>query len=264
MTEEVKTAPEQEVPAKDNEPTFTELEQAALEKGWKPKEEYEGDPTRWRSAETFLALEEPIKRIEGQSKEIKQMRQALQDLAKHNTKVEQAAYSRALKALQEQKRAAFVEGEHEKFFQLEEQIDEVKQQKDEAERIAQQSVQQPQGVNPAFEAWVDRNKWYTNDTELRKKADKLGLGYHASGDSPEEVLKSVEADIKRLYPDKFKSPGANRAAAVEAPTRSGRAPSSKEDELSTDEERIMKTFVAQGHITEKEYRAQLKLIKQKG
>lgn len=256
-TEEVKTQVEEKIEA----PALTEIEQRAVEKGWRPREEYDGDPDRWRSAETFLALEEPIKRIEQQSKELKQIRNVLAEFKQHHTKVKEAEYERALKVLQKQKNQAMIDGEHEKFFELEEQIDEVKAEKEEIVKEAARPIPQEQGPAPEFQAWVSRNKWYSDEPEMRRKADKIGLGYATSGDSPDEVLRQVEQDIRRMYPEKFKNAAASRAAAVEAPTRSGRSPDAGKDDLDEDQRRVMRRFVEQGVITEEQYRADLKKIK---
>ena len=57
-------------------------EDLAKEKGWRPKDYYHGDPSNWRSAEVFLALEEPIKKIESLAKELKEQKKQIEMLSK--------------------------------------------------------------------------------------------------------------------------------------------------------------------------------------
>lgn len=264
MSEDTNTdSGQQQESTENNLPEYSKVEQHALEKGWKPKEEFNGDPNQWRSAEVFLALEEPIKRIEQQSRDLKNVKKVLDDFKSHHAQVKQAEFDRALKFLQGQRKEAIVNGEHDKVFEIEDQIDSVKAGK---EQVVQETrtTTEPVGDPAAFQSWVASNKWYTDNAEMRKKADKLGFGYHASGDSPDEVLRQVGSDIRRLFPEEFKSAASKRAAAVEAPTRSGRASSNGNDELDATERAVMKRYVEQGVMTEAQYKADLKTLKSRG
>lgn len=243
------------------EPQYSDVEKQAMELGWKPKEEYHGDPGRWRSAETFLALDEPLKRIEQQSKELKAVRAALEAFKDHHTKVKETEYNRALKSLQDARRKAMIEGDTETALALEEKVDEVKAEKEAVIAEGKRPVPQVQeGYNPEFQAWVNRNGWYESNKAMRAAADKIGLDLHNEGKSPSEVLKLVEMEIKKEFPHKFTNERGQRPAAVESSVRSGKTGN---DSFSMDESEreIMRKIVRSGVMTEKEYIAELKRVK---
>ena len=108
-------APAQEEPTQD-QPELT-VEDKAREMGWSPKEDFEGDESKWVSAETFVARKPLFDKIESQSKYIKsvekstrQTQEALQALAEHHKKVALVAFKKELGDLKTQRRAALALG----------------------------------------------------------------------------------------------------------------------------------------------------------
>ena len=252
MEPEVKTENTEQVQERE----YTPIELEAIDQGWIPKEEFDGDPDKFIDAPEFVRRGELFRKIESQSRELKQVRQAIEALRVHNTKVEEAAYQRALKALNEQRKQAFLDGEHEKAFALEEQIENVKAEK---AQITQSQVQPvvDNEYTQQFQEWVARNSWYESDELMRGAADTLGVKLHNEGLSPAEVLKRVEATIRKRFAIDNRKPAAERDNAVEASSRSGGKPSEKFS-MSDDERQIMKSIVATGVMTEDEYIKQLK------
>lgn len=255
MTEEV-VKPE----AQAEESALTPTQAKALEQGWKPKEQFEGDEDTFIDAPEFVRRGELFGKIEHQSRELKQVRQALDALKQHNSKVEQAAYDRALKSLQDQRRAAIVDGETEEAFKLEDQIEDVKKDR---ERIAREAAVPAVTQAPAeFVAWTEKNTWYSKDKVMTAAADKLGTEYAAEGKSPADVLKLVEKEIREAFPHKFTNANRERPSAVEATNRGGSSVARGSVSLTEDERSIMRKIVATGALTEKEYLDQLKKIKE--
>ena len=82
------------------------VQEEALAQGWVPKDEYEGDPDRWVDAGEFVRRGELFRKIESQSKELKDVRKALAELAKHNSKIREVEYARAIEGLKAQKKEA--------------------------------------------------------------------------------------------------------------------------------------------------------------
>jgi hypothetical protein len=241
---------------------YSDVEKQAMEKGWKPKEEYQGDPGKWRSAEVFVALDEPLKRIESQSKEVKALRAALEAFKEHHSKVKENEYNRALKAVKEARKQAMIDGDTEKALALEDRADELNTEKEAfVQESRQPLVQEPAELDPRFVAWTDKNRWYNNDVSMRKKADAIGNVYLAEGKSPQEVLTLVEQDIKQLFPAKFENPRANRASAVEPASRQG-AGSSNAFKPTEEQRRIAQKFAKSGVMTEAEYYSDLKKMEQ--
>lgn len=234
------------------------VEAKALEKGWKPKDEYQGDADKWRSAEVFLALDEPLKRIEHQSKEMKQLRQALEAFKEHHTKVETVAFDRALKSLQAERKQAMIDGDTEKVFELEEAADQVKEQKralaDEARKPV---VNEPAQLNPEFVEWQGHNQWYQSNKAMTAAADKYGTELHAEGYTPIQVLRKVEEYIKQEFPHKFENANSKGTSKVEGSSRGG-SRSGGGPALTEEQTAIMRKIVKSGVMTEQQYRAELK------
>jgi len=259
MNEEIS----QEVIIESGEPSapqYSEVEQAAIDKGWRPKEEYNGDPAKWRSAETFLALDEPLKRIESQSKELKRVREALDALSTHHKKVKEVEYNRALKQLQEARKEAFRSGETDQAFQIEERIDELKAEKENIVVPELAPETQEASVAPEFQAWVDTNPWYQSNKIMRKVADEIGIELHAQGLTPKQVLKRVEEEIKKEFPHKFQNEKTQRVNTVESSTR-GSPRETETVSMPPEDKRIMDSIIRTGVMTKEQYLKEYKATK---
>src|ERR1700741_158891 len=122
---------------------LTPTQQEALAQGWVPKDEYDGDPEKFVDAGEFLRRGELFRKIESQSKEMKDMRKALAEMAKHNAKIREVEYQRALDTLKAEKKAALSEGDADRVVEIDDKIDLVKtQQKQDAQQAVQQTVPQ--------------------------------------------------------------------------------------------------------------------------
>ena len=258
-TENIQTETTEQVTEQTQERQYTAVEQKAIEQGWRPKEEFSGDPDAFIDAPEFVRRGELFSKIEHQSKELKQVRAALDALKEHNTKIRETEYNRAMKALQSARKQALVNGETDQFLALEERIEEVKEEKAQLDadlKATETSAPQP---HPEFVAWAERNSWYETNEAMRAYADRLGTKLHGEGYSPSEVLKRVETKVKEEFAHKFTNPKTSRPMAVEPSSRnSGRSDSFQLDDT---EREIMRKLVRAGAMTEKEYIAQLKEVK---
>jgi hypothetical protein len=236
-----------------NEPSYSDIELKAIEQGWIPKAEFDGDEVEFIDAPEFVRRGELFRKIETQSREIKQVRQALEAMRVHNTKIKEAEYKNALKTLQEARKQAVIDGEHEKAFVLEEKIDEIKVER---EQLNDLPVIEDTSYTPEFQRWVDQNPWYETNETMRATADVIGVKLAKQGFNPQEVLQKVEQEIKREFSHKFKREVSNKPNAVEAPSRAN----SKSNDLvmTPDELSIMRKIVSTGVMTEAEYKKQLK------
>lgn len=264
MSEEQVVSNEPQEGGVDNSEPEISLEDRAKEQGWRPKEEFDGDKSKWVSAETFLAKGELIDKIETLGKELKNTKKAMAMLQDHHKQVKEAEFTRAVNFLKQQKKQAYESGDVDKLIEIDEQIATVKEtQKRQTELVTQQNEEQE--THPEFVNWVQDNRWYNNDTELRDAADGIGLS-HAKNNpdkSPAQVLEFVSKKIKALYPEKFTNQNRNRPSAVEGSgNSSGRRTGSGIDlDMSEDEIKVMQTFVRQGIMTKDEYIKELKSVK---
>lgn len=247
-------------PAEPQEPTVEDL---AREKGWRPKEEYSGDAGRWKSAEVFLALDEPIQKIEALAKELKEQKKANQMLLQHHQQVKESEFKRAYEFLKSQKKQAFERGDVDRILELDEQLDLVKETQRQQTVIKQQAAVQEksQELHPDFKRWVGNNAWYESDSTMRETADALGLTHAQKNQNktPQEVLEFVSSQIKRMYPEKFQNPKRLQGSGVETPTSSKQKADSIE--LTEEERTVMNSFVRQGIMSKEDYIKDLKAIR---
>lgn len=259
MSEDTNTPVDQ---APGNEPQVNETEIRARDMGWVPKDEYTGDPSKWKSAEVFVALDEPIKRIESQSQELKQVKRALDALKEHHTKVAENEYQRAIRDLKTQRKQALVEGDIDTFDRLE---DEIEKAKDQFTEIKQQTVVQApeasQVVHPEFKTWLNRNAWYESYGYMRQFADELGVQLHGKGLDRAEVLKKVEEAVKKEFPNRFVNPNKANAPGVEEGGNKSGGKRNESFDLNDQEKAIMNTLVRSGTMTKEQYIAELKKAK---
>jgi len=248
---------------KETAPELSAIEQKAIEMGWRPKSEFDGNEEDFIDATEFVRRKPLFEKIDNVGKELRETRKALKALQAHHEKVKEAEFQHALKALREEKKAALEAGDADKLIEIDDQIADAKAQEILSRTQAKQEAATP---HPNFVQWAARNPWYKTNAELTIVADQVGAAYAASNPekSPDDVLKYVEGRIKKLYPDNFTNPNKSRPSAVEGGTST---PSKKSVEdssnypLTEDERRVMMTFVRQGIMTKEQYIEDLKKVK---
>lgn len=263
--EDQNTAPVSEAPDTTQVETKpverSDIELKALEMGWRPKEEFDGSEDDFIDAKEFVRRKPLFEKIEHQSKELKQIKQALEAFKGHYGKVQETEYQRALKDLKASLKQANREGDFDRADYLEAKVEQVEAER-EALRTERESIQveTPQ-VDPRFVAWTDRNPWYTSQKHMRAYADEVGIKLIQQGVSQNEVLKLVEDAVKKEFPNKFQNPNKANAPAVEG--RSSPRTNTKSDdfELSDLERQTMNRFIQVGATTKEKYIADLKKIK---
>jgi hypothetical protein len=248
--------PAGEAPVVEHSPT----ELKAIESGWVPKEDFQGDEHKWVEAGEFLRRGELFKKIEDQGKQLKDVRSALNEMKKLNSQIQEVEYKRALDTLKAQKKAALEDGDADAVIAADDRIDMVKEQQKEMQRQSPVAQSDEGSEHPEFVAWTEQNNWYKSSTPMKAFADALGQELARAGNSPSEVLKKVAAEVRKEFPNKFRNPNQDKAGAVEGGAGRGVSTSGKFT-LSDEERSVMNKFVRQGVMTEKEYVEQLKKVR---
>lgn len=241
-----------------DQPTSTTpaYEQEAREQGWRPKEEWQGDPDKWRSSKEFVERGELFGKIDHMGKELKETRKALKMLQEHHTKVKEVEYNRAVTELKALQKQHLSDGDADKYLETTELLQDLK-----TEQKAREIVQEitPAAVDPRFSAWTEKNVWYTKDTKMRDYADMVGMDYAKKNPNldPDEVLQYVTSEVKERFKDRFKNPNRDKPSSVESGGQG--APASKARfEMTEDERKVMNTFIRAGVMTKEDYIQELK------
>ena len=81
----------------------TTLEDKALDKGWRPEDEWTGEPDQWRPAKEFLdrgelmdRISDQTRQLRGQKDELAKVQTALKEMGNHNTKIAEKEYDKAM------------------------------------------------------------------------------------------------------------------------------------------------------------------------
>lgn len=238
-------------------PKVNSMEERAKAMGWRPQEEWEGEPEDWIDAKEYVGRKPLFDGMASLKRELKENQKALRALAAHHEKVREVEFKRALETLKAEKKAAFEAGDTDKIVEVDDQITDLKAQLKAEELAAKQPSNQ---VHPNFIAWVERNSWYAQDPVLRQKADEIGIGHAMSHPekSADDVLEYVEREIKKT----FRNPNKDRVSAVDTSSKGKQTQSQKDDFVLTEEEEgIMKTLVRSGVITKEQYIEDLKKVR---
>jgi hypothetical protein len=181
------------------EPVAPDYETVAKEKGWRPKEEFEGDTEGWVGAEEFIKRQPLFDKIKVQNKKLKELEKTVEALAKHyQTNVTQAK-ERAILDLKSERREAIELGEVNKVEEIDQKIEHVKQM--------DEVVTPPKGLAPELEDFLEQQKsWFNKDEDMTAFATTYNEFYLKK--HPGELAKSLEATLKavrKAYPDKFEN-----------------------------------------------------------
>ena len=242
----------QDIPQNDPE------EVQARASGWVSKEEWTGDPSKWREAKSFAERGELFGKIDTMGKELKETRKALKMLQEHHSKVKATEYNNALTELKALQKRHLEEGNSDGYLEATELLTDLKAEQKAREVVNQNTPAQP---DARFISWTQENKWYQADAEMRDFADSVGMGYAQRNPNldPEDVLQYVTTQVKSRFKDKFVNPNRNKPSSVEGTS----TPASKKSsfELTEDERRTMNTFVRAGVMSKEDYIAEVKKMK---
>jgi hypothetical protein len=223
--------------------TFTEKAKSA---GWRPLEEFEGDPEQWVDAKEFVKRAPLYEKNHKLKKEVNELRTTLHEVKGHISKVSEAAYNKAVRDLMAQRDQAIDDGDRDQVKEIDKAIKEA------------EGIKVPaNNVHPAIKEWEDENgKWFYADQEI----SGFGLSYAQNylNNHPQDfegAMKAMDSALRKAYPDKFEKPAEKRTApaAVESGGRSGGAKTYTKSDLNDEQRSVMNRFVRQGVMTEEQY-----------
>lgn len=248
----------------DNVPPADDFDGRARRMGWKPKEEFRGDPDRWTDAKTFVergenelpvlreryrTLDDRMSRVQS---EFESTRREIQDLKKTNQeaadvllemrersrKAEEIGYSRARREAEEQMARAVEQADANGYNRAKIELDRIL----EAERASMQSREPPKPITPASPAppqnqaidpeitqWVSENQWFNVDQGMAGFATAMfhNVRQARPGLSTRAQLDEVRREVLKRFPEKFDNPRRQDPSSVTTTTNPNPSPSRK-------------------------------------
>lgn len=249
------------------DPEIAAIETEARQQGWKPLDEFEGNPDHWRDATEFLEfgqrlnpilrknneeLKKQIQEIKGQFDQYKNTATEIIRMQKDQVKKE---YDSQINFLKSQVKAARATGDYDTAAEFEEQLDNLRENAPDfpSDKPAQQA-QPTLFSQEEFKVWVQDNVWAEKDPGLSAAATGYAIQLGNQGLRGTDLLTAVEQQIKANFPEKFAT--RKRANMVEAPTGGGNARSTGKvsyDRLPPDAKASCDNFVREKLGTRDEY-----------
>lgn len=256
----VDTPVSSEVVLEKQTPNLSKAEEQALEQGWVPKEDFQGDEHKWYDAAEFLRRGELFGKIDSQNREIKELRKTQAALEQHYFKVKETEYKRAVDTLKKQKKEALIEGDVEAVLDADTEIEKLRDEQMAEARDAANAYQENQASqpHPEFVAWANKNNWYQTNRPMTAFADALGSELKAEGKSPSEVLSLVATEVRKKFADKFSNPRRDGVSSVEGGVSKGTTSSKDSIVLTEIEATMMKRLIGNGVLTKERYIADIK------
>ena len=258
MTEQVDT---QQTASRD-------FEAEARQQGWKPKEEFSGDPGRWTDAETFVRKGEQIaaivnKRAEGLKTELDRTRAELAEIKavakefrEHQQKMFAEKESRLkseIESLRAQRREAISAGDGERVDEIEQQIDSLKDQAKDIKTTAKE--EKAQGVDPALQQWVSENAWYNESPRMAAYANAVAAELVQQGIQGPAMLAKIREEVEKEFPAKFKKETTRNPLAAQASDdgREVKTGGKSYRDLPDEAKRSCDKFVKLGAVTREQF-----------
>jgi len=238
MSEEQATVvEEQQAP-----PPERDFEAEAREQGWRPQEEFNGDPDRWVDAETFVKRGEEFlpfvkadrdklrEELKATETKFEQRIQRMERVHKELSKKQRDEYEKQVAELREARKRAVQEADGDAFEAADTQL-----------RHLESQTQQDAGAElpPEEVAWREKNSsWWGKDAVMTAAANAIGqqIWNLQPNLPPDEFFAKVDERLKDEFPHKFgENPRKRQAQKVEGasgppPKKGGKSFDSLPDE----------------------------------
>jgi len=215
--------------APDNAPNESEAE--ARKMGWVAKEEFRGDPDKWRPAEEFLdrgkrilpivlkdneRLQRNLDRVKDQLAEV---RESTKELVEFHTAAAKREYERGRREIEAKIEAAAANADANTVRQEMVNLDNLTKQNTPAEKKVEtkQTIQ----VDPVIQDWITKERWFNADRTLNVYAIDVydTLQREKPGVEVSDLLAETKRKTMEKFPEKFGiNPNREGAAAVATPS----------------------------------------------
>ena len=237
---------EEAVEEAPKEEAVLSIEEQAKATGWKP----EGEKT----AGEWMRTESLYKGLEARGKEIKELKQTLNEVKQHLTKQEQLGYQKALKDLEAQRIAAIESGDVSSVESLDKDI-----------KVATDSLKPESNIHPVAQEFLNKYQDLMQDpsykaTKMRDFISKRDEELTKYNLTPEKHMSVIEQDLKSEFSDYFKSEAPKQAKHVvesDATPVTAKKAKYKYSDLSPEQQKCYTLFEKRGIMKGSDYIKQL-------
>lgn len=194
---EQKEETKQEETQEEKEITYTETEKKAMEQGWTPKDQFKGDSSKWKDADTYLEHGELMSKISSSNKKINQLQRGVDDMAKLIKKQTEKLDKKERDELVIQRRAAIAESDIETVEAYDKKIKE----------LETPTTVQP-GQEPEVMEFINQNSdWFNNMTpdNAAMRAYAIQVESAFEREFPHMSLRDMLAKTREMVVKKYPS-----------------------------------------------------------
>ena len=169
------------------------VEQRAWDQGWRPEDQFEGNPDNWKTAGEYNLYGEMQEHVREAKAETRRKEAEFDSRIQSLNKLHEAQQAAAINDLKAQQRQAVEEADTAEFDRLQGQID--------SHQTIEQAPVDP-AKDPLIQAWEDKNPW-VNDPDDEKGQQAIALYNIAAGRTGATVssaLAYAEEQLSKLYP----------------------------------------------------------------
>ena len=203
-------------------------ERTARSQGWRPQDQFKGNPDDWVDARTFVQRGEEIRRytkkevdrlnaaLEAQRKENIELRGTVEEVKKYHAEMEERAIQAAITRIKKDRREAAAAGNHELAADLDEQIEELEkaprlapkpaEKKDDAPKPGELSPEDQRIANE----WNENNAWINDRANYEDEIDfAMGViaGLAKRTDlTLAEKFEKLDQRVRKQFPNSFGDP----------------------------------------------------------
>lgn len=221
-------------------------EAKAMAKGWRPLEEFKGDPDRWIGAKEFLARQPLFDKIDEKNQEIAALKASVDAVMSMVESQYEAGYKKAREELLDAQAEALEENDLTTYVEVSEKLTELDKDHTKKKTVAKVEDKPKQVVEPPkeFMEWTESNIWYTENEVMQKHADSVAAKIKDEFvDDLDGLLKEITRQVQKKFPSSryFNSTKARPVASVESGNRmqSGKSKTYTREDLNPTEQRIM-------------------------
>ncbi len=217
------------------------MEDVASKMGWRPKDDWRGDPEKWKPAHEFVVNTADVNHKLGNR--LKGLEETIGTMARTSAQVTERALAKQRDELLAKREEAFDTGDRDGFLKADKELTELA------------AIPLPAAGTDYVATFKSKNDWFEKDTDATTWAVNRAGELGKQGISPERQLQIVEREAKNLFPDLY--PEATRpakAAPLNAPGNRGSAAAAKGfSALPADAQKAALDYDKRGIITKDEY-----------
>ena len=236
-----------DAPAIDDTPIETteapppSVEDIAAKMGWSPKENWRGDPNKWKPAHEFVSATAEINTKV--TTEMKSVKEQLANINRTNAAMLERALAVQRQELESKRQEAFDIGDRATFDDADAKLKQL------------QPVEATSQPAPEAQGFVEKHAaWFGKDQEATNWARNRAGDLANQGISPARQLQIVERELATLFPEYAEKPKPKAVALSQPGNRGGTTQRAKTfADMPAEAQKAAKDFAATGKITLQQY-----------